>query len=251
MTPMTTVTPGLWDALRHAGTRRELDEWLDHPRVDGAALNGNLRDLRLMNRWFHWSAAVWRDLERLLDRRGLSSATCLDVATGSADIPRDFVRRGRLRRLPLRLLASDISRPVLQVARQHGAADAAIELLQHDGSALPFRDGSVDVALCCLAAHHFAPEALERLMAEMWRVARHGVIVSDLTRGRGDYLAARLMALVLRNPLTAHDGPVSVLRAYTPRELRAMAGRAGLERVALRTHLPARMTLVAEKGPCQ
>jgi ubiquinone/menaquinone biosynthesis C-methylase UbiE len=123
-----------------------------------------------------------------------------------------------------------------------------VQLLQHDARSIPLRDGSVDIVTCCLAAHHLDPPGVHALLTEMWRVARHAVLVSDLARGPLAYLGARLLALVLRNPLTAHDGPVSVLRAYTPAELRRLAVEAGLARVRVRTHPPARMTLIAEKG---
>ena len=78
-------------------------------------------------------------------------------------------------------------------------------------------------------------------------MARRGVVVSDLERSAPAYVGARLMALVLRNPLTAHDGPVSVLRAYTPPELLALARRAGLRDVRVRRGVPFRMTLTARK----
>jgi ubiquinone/menaquinone biosynthesis C-methylase UbiE len=252
-----TPAPGLWDALRGAGGRRELDELLDLPCADPRELAGNLRHLRLLNRTLGWSAAVWRDLDALMRRSGLTTATVLDIATGSADIPRDLVRRAAVRGRHVTAIASDVSAQVLAQAREHGTpavapvrhdGSRAIALVQHDGAMLPFRDGAVDIGLCCLAAHHFAPHTLTRVLAELWRVARHGVIVSDLTRGRIDYLLARLMALALRNRLTSHDGPVSVLRAYTPHELWGLARTAGLERVRVRTAFPARMTLVAEKG---
>lgn len=237
------AAPGLWDALRGIGTRRELVELLDLPGNDPLALRQNLAHLRLLNRWLGWSAAVDRDLASLMRRHALRSAIVLDIATGSADIPRDLVRRAARRGAHLDAIATDVSRDVLAGARRTGLA-----LAQHDGSLLPFRDESVDVVLCSLAAHHFPPHALRHTLSEMWRVARHGLIVSDLSRGRLSYVLARLMALVLRNPLTSHDGPVSVLRAYTPHELRSLGREAGLQRIRVRTSFPARMTLVAEKA---
>ena len=247
MSRTTAAPPGLWDALRGTGARRDLEELLDRADVDARQLAGNLRDLRLLNRGLGWSAAVSHDVEAIMTRRGLRTVTLLDVATGSADIPRVVVSRGAMRGRHVRAVASDVSAAVLRQARAGGAAVSGVALVQHDGAALPFRDGAFDLALLCLAAHHFAPDALVRVLAELWRVARHAVVVSDLTRGRSGYLLARLMALVLHNPLTAHDGPVSVLRAYTPDELRRLARTAGLERVRVRTFFPARMTLVAEK----
>jgi SAM-dependent methyltransferase len=237
------AAPGLWDALRGAGQRRELVELLDLPGNDPQSLHQNLAHLRLLNRWMGWSAAVDRDLVWLMRRHGLRSATVLDIATGSADIPRELARRAARRRQRLAIIATDVSKQVLVCGR-----GAGLELVQHDGTSLPFRDASADYVLCNLAAHHFPPHALRDALAEMWRVARHAVLVSDLTRGRFNYVLARLMALVLRNPLTSHDGPVSVLRAYTPQELRTLGCEAGLRQMRVRTFFPARMGLIAEKG---
>jgi ubiquinone/menaquinone biosynthesis C-methylase UbiE len=240
------AAPGLWDALRGTGQRRELVELLDLPGNDPRTLGQNLAHLRLLNRWLGWSVAIDRDLTALMRRHGLRSATVLDIATGSADIPRELARRASHHDTNLRLIATDVSRSVLAHARSTG-----LTLVQHDGATLPFRDNSADYVLCNLAAHHFPPEPLRAALGEMWRVARHAVLVNDLTRGRLSYVLARLMALVLRNPLTSHDGPVSVLRAYTPAELRSLGREAGMQRIRVRTFFPARMTLVAEKAAVQ
>lgn len=264
------TAPTVRQALRGISARRELTELLDRPDVDARALAGNLRDLRLMNRWLGWSHTVGAQVERLMRARGLSSATLLDVATGSADIPRAVITGAARHGRTIRAVATDISAPVLTEARRtmlalrpldapplftHSSAEHRSSLpvpplafVQHDATHLPFRDRSFDIATLCLAAHHLAPAELVQALAELGRVSRHGVIVSDLVRGPLDYLLARLMALVLRNPLTAHDGPVSVLRAYTPAELHALARRAGLRPIRLRRSFPTRMTLVARPG---
>jgi hypothetical protein len=54
------------------------------------------------------------------------------------------------------------------------------------------------------------------------------LIVSDLRRSRLAYAGVWLGThLVCRSPFTRHDGPVSVRRAYTLDELRALSRRAG------------------------
>ena len=179
-------------------------------------------------------------VERVVELAGARpGGWLLDLATGTGAIARTAAARGAS------VVGIDVSAGMLEVARR---LSPGLDLRLADACSLPFRDGAFDFGLCCLAAHHFHPAMLGRVLAELWRVTRHGVIVSDLTRGRAEYLAARLMALVLRNPLTSHDGPVSVLRAYTPAELREIAVAAGLERVRVRRVFPARMTLIAEKG---
>ncbi len=242
--PLATV-PGFWSALRGISRRRDLPELLDAPDPDRALLDGNLRDLRLMNHWLRWSRNVARDVERLLPGRP-EHAVVLDIATGSADIPRHIARRSAQQGRRVRAIATDISDAVLDAARRSCSRDE-LHFVRHDGAALPFRTGAADVVMCCLAAHHFEPLTLRQLLAEMWRVARRGIVVSDLYRSRHGYVASRGMALVLRNPMTSHDGPVSVLRAYTPAELRALAEAAGVAGITIRRSFPARMSLVASK----
>ena len=239
------TAPGFRDALRGIGQRRDLEEILDRPDIDRRLLAANLRDLRLLNARLLWSAALWRDVEALLRRHRVAHPSLLDVATGSADVPRYVVGRARKCGVDLRAVGSDRSAGILAEARQRSSS--AVLLVQHTAEQLPFRDRSFDVVTCCLAAHHLDPEQLTLTLAEMWRVCRAGVVVADLARSRTGYVLARGMALVLRNPLTAHDGPVSVLRAYTPRELAGTARAAGLARVRVRTVFPARLALVAER----
>jgi SAM-dependent methyltransferase len=109
---------------------------------------------------------------------------------------------------------------------------------------LPFADNSVDLAMCSLTLHHFAPEPAVALLRELQRVARHGVIVNDIVRSWPGLLGAWLLGrLVSRNRLTRHDGLVSVRRAYTPAELHVLAQQAGLDVVSIRGLLGYRLVL--------
>ena len=103
-----------------------------------------------------------------------------------------------------------------------------IDLVHHDALRMPFADASVEIVTCAFALHHFSPRMATGLLCEMARVARIGVIVTDLRRSHAAYWGARLLARGMNNRLTRHDGPLSVLRAYTPVEVRSWMARAGL-----------------------
>ncbi len=90
------------------------------------------------------------------------------------------------------------------------------------------RDQSIDIVTCTFALHHFDQAGAARLLREMARVARLGVIVTDLRRSYGGYWGARLLALGPVNRLSRHDGPLSVLRAYTVAEAQALVETAGV-----------------------
>lgn len=224
-------------------SRPDLEEWLDRPDNDPADLAANLRDLRRMNRLLGWTAGLLDELGRLVRAAGLRRFAVLDVATGSADIPLAVVRWAERRGLRARVLASDVNGQVLAEARALAGREPAIDLLQHDGTHVPLAPGSVDFVTCCLALHHFPPQAAVRLLREMAAAARHGIIVSDLERSRPAYWAAVATTRLVGSRLTQHDGPISVRRAYTMREVEALAREAGLEGLRYRRRFPFRLLI--------
>ena len=88
---------------------------------------------------------------------------------------------------------------------------------------LPFADRSVDVIVCSQLLHHFADGDARGVIAELHRVARRGVVISDLRRSwlaaGGFWIASLALGF---HPITRHDGVVSVLRGFTTAELREL-----------------------------
>ena len=72
--------------------------------------------------------------------------------------------------------ATDLTKKMLQKAgeytRREGAANISIKTA--DAEALPFKDGSFDLAACRIAAHHF-PDP-QQFLGETWRVLKPGGI---------------------------------------------------------------------------
>ena len=216
---------------RLAGAR----ELLDGPLDDPDALRGNLRDLARINRWMGGTAASRRALDRLLDGRTVPHSL-LDVGTGGADIPLDLLDAARRRGRTLRVTGVDSRAEVLDAARaidpRVGTAEG-LELAVSDGRSLPWPDRSFDVVHASLLVHHLEPPEALAFLREAARVARIGVIVNDLVRARHHLLGARvLLGVTTRNRYTRHDGPLSVQRAYTRMELRALLAGAALRPVA-------------------
>lgn len=219
--------------------REELIDRFDHP---AEAFAKSFRDIRRINRYLGGTAVVRRHLAESL--RPGDGAILLDVATGIADIPHALMSWASRRDVRLRFLALDANPHALAAADRH----PQVQLLLGDGARLPLPDDSVDFALCSLAFHHFNDDFAVRLLREMHRVARRGVIVNDLRRGR---LPAFLIWIVTRatgmHPLTRHDAPLSVLRSRTLSEYRELAERAGFAEAVVRAHPYFRAALVVRK----
>lgn len=155
--------------------------------------------------------------------------TVLDVGTGAADIPVTLVRWARRHGRVLRIFALDRGRATLAYARAYTAGYPEITLIQGDALALPVRPESVDIVISAMTLHHLGPEEAPRYLAEIDGAARRGWVVNDLVRGRPAHrLVWLLTRLFTRSAMARHDGPLSILRSYTPPEVTALCEKAGL-----------------------
>lgn len=224
---------------RAEGARELMDGPL--PEVD---LTASLADLDRLNRWFGGYALTLARIRRAAATVPRSRAMIVvDVGGGRGDFALRLVRWARRAGTRVRVIVVD--RDAAGVARAQRPAYPEIVAVVGDAAALPLREGAADVVTFSLTLHHLEPDEAAAALAEMAAVARQGVIVNDLRRG---YLSLALVWLathLLRmHPVSRHDGPLSVRRSYSAAEVRALAEKAGLPRIAIAAY-PWRARLVA------
>jgi 2-polyprenyl-3-methyl-5-hydroxy-6-metoxy-1,4-benzoquinol methylase len=219
-------------------------EHLDDPRTDPALRERSLRDVRRANALLGGAWAVTRELWRERPIPG-TALTILDVGTGLADIPARARRGARRRGVTLTAFGVDEA----EVLARRGAAllDGSVCA---DARRLPFGDASVDVVICSQVLHHFEDAEIPAVLAELTRVARQRVIVSDIRRS---WLAAGGFWLVTWplgfHPVSRHDGCTSVLRGFTPDELARHVRSATGRTAAVRRHPGFRVTATWSPRP--
>jgi len=194
----------------------------------------SLADLtRLNRRWGGYST-----LQRLLNGMVPASEpfSVLDVGAASGDMG-DRIRE----RYPSARLTS-LDRIPSHLERAKGRRVAG------DAFALPFPHRSFDFVFCSLFLHHFSDEQIVLLFREFAAIARRAVLVIDLVRHPVAYYFVPFTRRILGwDQVTAHDAPASVEAAFRPRELEALATRAGLRNAQARAFYPAfRIGLTAE-----
>ena len=213
---------------------RDVRELLDSAdEATESELTHTLRDIRRANIFGLGTWVVLHHLKRMIgDGPRGRQIRILDLATGSADIPQAVCRWGEGRGYDIRFVATDISKEILLVARsriEKAGLGHWVEFSACDAARPPFPDGSFDYAICSLAMHHLDLDSSIRLVREMSRVATEGFIINDIYRSQGAWYMAWVLAhITSTNRLTRHDGPASVNRAFTPRELRRIGREAGV-----------------------
>jgi len=207
----------------------------------------SLSDLRRVNRFLGGRKVLLRALSSCLQDTSLDQVSLLDVGTGSADIPMAVAESCKARGLETFIAAVDISERNLRISRERLGVSSEVHLVRADSLRLPFAARSFDFVTASLFLHHFRDDDVVRLLADFGRIARRAVIVNDLVRNRVPYYFTRIAGPILAASfLTRNDGPVSVLRGFTPDEMNDLARRAGLKVRELKRVFPYRLSLVAD-----
>ncbi len=179
----------------------------------------NLRDLRRLNRYFGGRQTLQSVISPLL-KPGIR---ILDVGAASGDHATTLAQA--------KVVSIDISEAHLRTAR----GDRVVA----DAFAMPFGSGAFDIVMANLFLHHFEDAQIVELLADFARLATVAVVINDLERSRLAWSFLPLTAPILRwDPVTIHDGTVSVAAAFQPDELSNLFDRAGMKGTHVRRHRP-------------
>lgn len=201
--------------------RRRGVEFLDEPGVAPDLMTRSMQDVARANAIFGGRRAALAELRPLFERM---TGTCqlLDVGTGLGDIPAAAKKLAKKMGLDLRTVGIDMS--LTLVALQRGLTDAVV---RGNALSLPFRSRSIDFVMASQILHHFQYASAVELVREMNRVAREGVVISDLRRSRIAAAGLWVGSFPLGfHPVSRHDGVVSIFRGFLPDELADIVGSA-------------------------
>jgi len=197
-------------------------------------------------RFWGWSYAGF--VERLIELAGVAADDrVLDVATGTAVIPRQLLEQGNG---DGRIVGLDITFTMLRHAqgalRSAGSSDA-VRLTCGSAMAMPFPEDNFDAVICGLGTHHMD---VHTTLAEMRRVLRPGgwltiadVAASPQWKLPGVQTLLKLVALLYylpgKNLSRAWAEAAAVSNVRTADEWRSILAECGFAEVEV-TMLPSR-----------
>lgn len=221
-------------------------EMMDRPGQDTQLLREDLRVLEKINRFLGGHRIALHYVRELLGTRNIRRPlTILDLATGSADVPRSIVQWARANDVRLQITAVDANPEILRLAKESCVGWPEIHIEQENLLALPYASASFDIVLCALALHHFSETDVVAILSRIRDIARGGYAVNDLRRNRVAIWLSKLMAhTIITNPIARFDAPASCERAFTVAEIRELAQRAGMRYSQVHRHPVFRMAVV-------
>lgn len=231
--------------MKRSYEKEMMDLTGNHPEV----LAGDLRNLRRLNRYLSGSRSVVLALRRALGREPLKQFSLLDVGTGSADIPAAIFAWAKRGHIAARIVGLEAESITARIAAHGNHQRADVTIIQGDAGAPPFSPGSFDFVVASQFLHHFSEVRIVDLLRQWAKLARRGIILSDLVRHPVAYHGIRLLTKVTtRNLMTLVDAPLSVSRAFTFNEWRELLSQADVGRVEMFSVFPFRVAAAVRLG---
>jgi 2-polyprenyl-3-methyl-5-hydroxy-6-metoxy-1,4-benzoquinol methylase len=221
---------------------------MDGPAVDPRILARSLKFIRIINSLLGYTRATLGHFKHFSSQwKPGQRVTILDVATGSADIPRSILSWSEMAGFDVRIVGVDRHAETSAIAAEQTRGQSQkLAIVRGDALRLPFGDASFDYAMTNMFLHHLDEEAIVQVLREMDRVARRGVIVAELIRNRRAYFWISLFT-VAANPMVRHDARVSVAQAFNREEVLSLRDRANIRYAEYHEHSAHRFTLAGVK----
>ena len=220
-------------------------EMMDDSALDDRRHRQALGGLHRINGLSGVERTLWPLIQNLFNGE-LSTLSLLDIASGSGEIPIKLAERARSRGLHLDLAACDFSPLARNVALEKSETAnlkmryETIDVTQASLASL----GSFDVVMCNLFLHHLEEEAAIHVLREASQITNRLLVINDIRRDWLNLLLANTVPRILTRSKVVHvDAVRSVRAAYTDREFRSLADKAGLRHVRVRNVFPKRMIL--------
>jgi len=199
---------------------------MDLPNQDETVLRNDLENIARLNKTFGGRKAVEKIFHKLA--HGIDRLILVDLACGYGDHGRNLIRHANAHHRDITVIAVDMQFQTLQIARSVTSSNQKMFFVQADARQLPFRKKGADLVFCSLALHHFAEKDASTVLQEMSRIARHGTACVDLLRSRlATYCIWLLTTFIIRDPMVRHDARLSARRAFSYKEMKSLAHRAG------------------------
>ena len=146
----------------------------------------------------------------------------------------------------VRITAVEMVPEILALAVENSKGQDRLQIIGRDVLTEP-PGGSYDYVIASLFLHHIPPASQAKTLKRLDGMARRGMILSDLERSQSGYWSVTALSRLIGNRIVRNDGPLSVRRAFRPKELQSLAAEAGLPYLKASREPFFRMSLAGEK----
>jgi len=215
--------------MSHFVHRSREQEIMDDFHHGGEVIHQTLRELEIINRWLGGNAVTLAGVRKLLNGPPNGTLTIADLGCGGGEMLKLIAGMGRKANIPMRLTGIDANPHIIEFARQHSSTYPEIDYSTVNLFSEEFSSRKFDIYVATLVVHHFSDEELVGLLRILIRQASRGVVINDIHRHWFAFHSIRWLTRLFSNSsMVKFDAPLSVLRAFTRKELEDLLSKAGI-----------------------
>jgi len=220
--------------------RANLPEIMDDGRLDAATYAAVIEDLARVNSITLARPPTINWLKK--QAKSLDEFSLLDVGFGHGDMLRAIAAWARAAGKRVRLVGVDLNPRSAPAARAATDAADGIEYVTGQAEEIEFKP---DFIISSLVAHHMDDAELAGFIGWMQATAQRGWLINDLHRHPVAWLGFQALARIFGwHPIVAHDGALSVRRAFGRSDWDKLLRTADIH-ADVRWHIPFRWTVAA------
>ncbi len=223
-------------------------EMMDAPDIPVQLLHKNLGELDVLNRYLGGHSISIEGIKRLMtDRQKIYHI--VDLGCGSGDVLKYIARWARLNQYQVKLTGVDKNPDAIQYLIINCSEYSEITGVVSDYRDFLKTDPKVDIVHCSLFCHHLNNQELLQLFSYLKTYTSEGFVVNDLQRSPIAYYSVWFLTRLLNgSALSKHDGPISVLRAFSRNELEQLLHTADLQEISIQWRWAFRYLVVAKNA---
>ncbi|MFO7258358.1 MAG: methyltransferase domain-containing protein [Bacteroidota bacterium] len=213
--------------------RSDQPEIMDDLMCSGQDVRQALHELEVINAWLGGNAVTLKGVAELVeDVRPEAEITVADLGCGGGDIAERMRSMLLSKGLKPLVLGVDANPNIVQIAR---ANHPNIHFEAMDIFSREFRHFRFDIVTATLFFHHFDSKRLAAFIRQLMSQTRVGIVINDIHRHWFAFHSIRLLTRMFsRSAMVRNDAPVSVMRAFSRRELEEILAEAGAKRYTIR-----------------
>jgi SAM-dependent methyltransferase len=223
-------------------------EMMDAPDIPVKLLHKNLGELDILNRYLGGHSISIEGIKRLMVNRQ-KVYHIVDMGCGSGDVLKYIARWARSNQYQVKLTGVDRNADAIQYLVKNCSEYPEITGVVSDYKDFLETGPKIDIVHCSLFCHHLNDHELLELFRYLKTYTSEGFVVNDLQRSSIAFYSVWVLTRLLNgSALSKHDGPISVLRAFTRKELEKLLHNAELEEISIHWRWAFRYLVVAKTG---
>ncbi len=196
-------------------------EIMDDFALEGEQLTDALDKIARINQLLGGNTLTLNGVKKLISKIPDGQLiTIVDLGCGNGDMLRTLANYAARNQLNFKLIGIDANPFTVNYAINSSVKYPNIEYLTADIFETNFENINFDIALCTLTLHHFKDNDIIRIIENLERNAKLGIVVNDLHRSKIAYRLFQLIAVIFKlNEMSKKDGLTSILRGFKKEEL--------------------------------